>query len=80
VSGLPEAELAAISADLQERMPLTPSVRVEAAVRRARAALSGLDTAPRHASLLISRRAAAALGEPVQVAVTTGVSREEGVR
>lgn len=62
---LPEDELTAISADLQRKMPATPSDRVDAAVRHAMGVLSGLDTAPQHVSTLIRRRAEATLdGSP----------------
>jgi hypothetical protein len=60
---LPDHELAAISTDLQRRMPSTSSDRVEAAVRRALVVLSGLHTEPQHVSALVTRRAEAALNE-----------------
>lgn len=60
-SVVPEDELAAISAALQRQLPATPSDRVDAAVRAAVNVLSGLDIAPYHVSVLVSRHAAAAL-------------------
>jgi hypothetical protein len=57
VSELAEHELIAISVELQRRLPSTLSDRVDAAIRDAVDALSGLDTAPQHVSALVSRRA-----------------------
>jgi hypothetical protein len=62
-SELPAAELTAISADLQHRMPATQPDKVDAAVRHAVHVLSGLDTAPDHVSTLVRRRAETTLDE-----------------
>lgn len=61
---LPQDELTAISTELRRRLPLTPSDQVDAAVRDAVDALSGLDTASHHLSTLVRRRAEATLDGP----------------
>jgi len=62
-SELSEAELAALVAELQGRLPSTASDLVAAAVREALAVLSGLDTALHHLAALVRRRAEATLDE-----------------
>jgi len=62
-SELSEAELAALVAELQGRLPSTASDLVAAAVRDALMVLSGLDTALHHLSTLVRRRAEATLDE-----------------
>ena len=60
---VPADELAAISAELRQRLPSAPSDRVDAAVRDAANTLSGLDVAPQHVSTLVRRRAEASLDQ-----------------
>jgi hypothetical protein len=62
-SGLSEHDLSAITAELQRRSPTTPATRIDAAVRAAVHALSGLDTAPHHLHAVVRRGAEAALSD-----------------